>query len=180
MECVTKDAKRKWEIFAEQAENDCKVGSSSSAAKQCRMETMLQECAFTVDSAVQQWKKSHAAVNDLSKKHFAEVEVLVRMAVENNEQHEVEIASSRAMAEEHASNSSKDITQDIDSSFLVTQSDNQKVIERNVVHASPATAQTNCCPQRIRFCFYPWRSTPRAIHPCQVPLFGESQIHGNL
>lgn len=43
MECVTKDAKRKWEIFAEQAENDCKVGSSSSAAKHCRMETMLQE-----------------------------------------------------------------------------------------------------------------------------------------
>ncbi|KAK8451674.1 hypothetical protein SEVIR_6G249100v4 [Setaria viridis] len=124
MECVTKDAKRKWEIFAEQAENDCKVGSSSSAAKHCRMETMLQECACTVDSAVQQWKKSHAAVNDLSKKHVAEVEVLVRMAVENNEQHEVEIASSRTMAEEHASNSSKDITQDIDSTFLVTQSDN--------------------------------------------------------
>ncbi|OEL29353.1 Kinesin-like protein KIN-5C, partial [Dichanthelium oligosanthes] len=80
MECVTKDAKRKWEIFAEQAENDCKVGSSSSAAKHCRMETMLQE-----------W-----------------------MAVESNEQHEAEIASSRAVAEEHASNSSKDITQDID------------------------------------------------------------------
>lgn len=43
MECVTKDAKRKWEIFAEQTENDGKVGSSSSAAKHCRMETMLQE-----------------------------------------------------------------------------------------------------------------------------------------
>ncbi|CAO2177365.1 unnamed protein product [Urochloa humidicola] len=114
MECVTKDAKRKWETFAEQAENDCKVGSSSSAAKHCRMETMLQECACTVDSAVQQWKKSHAAVNDLSKKHVAEVEVLIRTAVENNEQHEVEIASSRAAAEEHASHSSKGITQDID------------------------------------------------------------------
>ncbi|CAO2200360.1 unnamed protein product [Urochloa humidicola] len=114
MECVTKDAKRKWETFAEQAENDCKVGSSSSAAKHCRMETMLQECACTVDSAVQQWKKSHAAVNDLSKKHVAEVEALVRTAVENNEQHEVEIASSRAAAEEHASHSSKGITQDID------------------------------------------------------------------
>ena len=43
MEFVTKDAKRKWETFAEQAENDCKAGSSFSAAKHCRMETMLQE-----------------------------------------------------------------------------------------------------------------------------------------
>jgi kinesin family member 11 len=43
MDCVTKDAKRKWETFAEQAENDCKVGSSFSAAKHCRMETMVQE-----------------------------------------------------------------------------------------------------------------------------------------
>ena len=34
--------------------------------------------ACTVDSAVQQWKKSHAAVNDLSKKHVTEVEALVR------------------------------------------------------------------------------------------------------
>lgn len=40
------------------------------------------------------------------------------MAAENNEQHEVEIASSRAVAEEHASNSSKDITHYIDSTFL--------------------------------------------------------------
>jgi kinesin family member 11 len=43
MEFVTKDAKRKWETFAEQAENDCKAGSSFSAAKHSRMETMLQE-----------------------------------------------------------------------------------------------------------------------------------------
>jgi uncharacterized protein YceH (UPF0502 family) len=34
--------------------------------------------ACTVDSAVQQWKKSHAAVNDLSRKQVAEVEALVR------------------------------------------------------------------------------------------------------
>jgi kinesin family member 11 len=110
MDCVTKDAKRKWETFSEQAENDCKVGSSFTAAKHCRMETMVQEwydwtacfcfvhftyplkldlskrnnhffylsSACTVDSAVEQWKKSHAAVNDLSKKHVTEVEALIR------------------------------------------------------------------------------------------------------
>ena len=36
----------------------------------------------------------------------------------------MEIASSRAVAEEHAANSSKDITQDIDGTILlITQSD---------------------------------------------------------
>ncbi|CAO2164878.1 unnamed protein product [Urochloa humidicola] len=134
MECVTKDAKRKWETFAEQAENDCKVGSSSSAAKHCRMETMLQECACTVDSAVQQWKKSHAAVNDLSKKHVAEVEALIRMAVENNEQHEVEIASSRAVAEEHASHSSKGITQDIDNLLDEARKSSSRVVSTVEAH----------------------------------------------
>jgi kinesin family protein 11 len=34
--------------------------------------------ACTVDSAVQQWKTSHAAVNDLSRKQVAEVEALLR------------------------------------------------------------------------------------------------------
>jgi hypothetical protein len=42
-----------------------------------------------------------------------------RAAIENNEQHEAEIASSRALAEEQASNSSKEILQDIDSNFYV-------------------------------------------------------------
>ncbi|CAL5014111.1 unnamed protein product [Urochloa decumbens] len=134
MEYVTKDAKRKWETFAEQAENDSKVGSSSSAAKHCRMETMLQECACTVDSAVQQWKKSHAAVNDLSKKHVAEVEALVRTAVEDNKQHEVEVASSRAAAEEHASDSSKGITQDIDSLLDEARKSSSRVVSTVEAH----------------------------------------------
>jgi hypothetical protein len=64
-----------------------------------------------------------------------------RTTIENNEHHGVEIiASSRAIAEEHASSSSKDITQDIDITF---QSDNHKVPERNCVPASLATTQTS-------------------------------------
>ena len=35
MEGVTKDAKRKWEMFAEQAENDCKVGSTMEKIPCC-------------------------------------------------------------------------------------------------------------------------------------------------
>jgi hypothetical protein len=44
--------------------------------------------------------------------------VFFRTAIENNEQHEVEIASSRAVAEEDASNNSNDIAQGIESTFL--------------------------------------------------------------
>ncbi|KAJ1269639.1 hypothetical protein BS78_07G227200 [Paspalum vaginatum] len=134
MDLASKDAKRKWETFAEQAENDCIVGSSFSAAKHCRMETMLQECACTVDSAVLQWKKSHAAVNDLSRKQVAEVEALARAAIESNKQHEVEIASSRAVAEEHTSNSSKNITQDIDNLLDEARSSSSRVVSTVEAH----------------------------------------------
>uniref|UniRef100_A0A0D9XAV0 Kinesin-like protein n=1 Tax=Leersia perrieri TaxID=77586 RepID=A0A0D9XAV0_9ORYZ len=101
MEVVTKDAKRKWEMFAEQAENDCKVGSNFSAAKHCRMETILQE-----------WS-----------------------AIETNEQHEAEIASSRAMAEEHASNSSKDILQDIDNLLEEARNSSSRVVSTVEAHS---------------------------------------------
>ncbi|KAK3124120.1 hypothetical protein QOZ80_8AG0640690 [Eleusine coracana subsp. coracana] len=139
MDCVTKDAKRKWETFAEQAENDCKVGSSFSAVKHCRMETMVQECACTVDSAVEQWKKSHAAVNDLGKKHVAEVEALVRSAIEGNGQHEADIASSRALADEYVSNSSKDITQDIENILEEVRNSSSRVV--STVEAQMAELQ---------------------------------------
>ncbi|KAG8048309.1 hypothetical protein GUJ93_ZPchr0008g14046 [Zizania palustris] len=121
MEVVTKDAKRKWEMFAEQAENDCKAGSNFSAAKHCRMNTTLQECACTVDSAAQHWKASHATVNDLCRKQVAEVEALVR-------QHEAEIASSRAMAEEQATNSIKNIVQDLDTILDEARNSTSRVV----------------------------------------------------
>lgn len=135
MEGVTKDAKRKWEMFAEQAENDSKVGSSFSSAKHCRMETIMQECACTVDSAAQQWKKSHAAVNDLCTKQVAEVEALVRSAIEDNEQHVTEVASSCALAEEQASNSSKDILQDIDNLLDEARNSTSRVVSTVEAHS---------------------------------------------
>ncbi|KAF0898400.1 hypothetical protein E2562_007241 [Oryza meyeriana var. granulata] len=100
MEVVTKDAKRKWEMFAEQAETDCKVGSNFSAAKHCRMETILQE-----------WS-----------------------AAETNEQHEAEIASSRATAEEHACNSSKDLLQDIDNLLEEARNSSSRVVSTVEAH----------------------------------------------
>ena len=43
MECVTTDAKRKWQEFSMQAENDAKDAADFSAAKHCRMELLLQQ-----------------------------------------------------------------------------------------------------------------------------------------
>ncbi|KAL6859172.1 hypothetical protein ACP4OV_018174 [Aristida adscensionis] len=134
MDGVTKDAKRKWEMFAEQAENDCRAGSSFSAAKHLRMETILQKCACTVDSAAQHWTKSHAAVNDLSRTQVAEVEALVRSAIENNEQHEAEIATSRAVADEHTSNSSKEITEDIDNLLDEARASSSRMVSTVEAH----------------------------------------------
>lgn len=43
MEGIATDAKRKWQAFAMQAENDAKDGANYSAAKHCRMELQLQQ-----------------------------------------------------------------------------------------------------------------------------------------
>lgn len=43
MEGITTDAKRKWQSFSTQAENDAKDGAVYSAAKHCRMEVLLQQ-----------------------------------------------------------------------------------------------------------------------------------------
>lgn len=43
MEGITNDAKRKWQSFSAQAENDSKDGADYSAAKHCRMEVLIQQ-----------------------------------------------------------------------------------------------------------------------------------------
>ena len=43
MEGITTDAKRKWQAFSIQAENDARDGADYSAAKHCRMEELLQQ-----------------------------------------------------------------------------------------------------------------------------------------
>ena len=43
MEGMTSDAKRKWQSFSTQAENDAKDGADYSAAKHCRVEVLLQQ-----------------------------------------------------------------------------------------------------------------------------------------
>lgn len=43
VEGITTDAKRKWQAFAMQADNDANDGADHSSAKHCRMELLLQE-----------------------------------------------------------------------------------------------------------------------------------------
>lgn len=40
---LANDAKRKWETFSMQAENEAREGADFSAAKHCRMELLLQQ-----------------------------------------------------------------------------------------------------------------------------------------
>ncbi|EHA8590394.1 kinesin-like protein KIN-5C [Cocos nucifera] len=115
IDVVTTDAKRKWEEFSKQAEQDSKDGSNFSAAKHCRMEILLQQCVNSVDAASQQWKKTHASVSEMSSKHFAEVEALVSTAIESNEQHDAEVASARIAAEEDVAKDSENVLQHFDS-----------------------------------------------------------------
>lgn len=43
MKGITSDAKRKWQEFSTQAENDAKDAADNSSAKHCRMELILQQ-----------------------------------------------------------------------------------------------------------------------------------------
>ncbi|XP_058088243.1 kinesin-like protein KIN-5C [Magnolia sinica] len=106
MEGVTSDAKRKWNTFSMQAENDAKDGADFSAAKHCRMELLLQQCITNADAASRHSKKTHESVNKTSSKHVVAMETLVRVATESNEQHDLEIVSARAAAEQDVAENS--------------------------------------------------------------------------
>lgn len=43
LEGISTDAKRKWQEFSSQAENEAKDSADYSAAKHCRMELLLQQ-----------------------------------------------------------------------------------------------------------------------------------------
>ncbi|XP_071719965.1 kinesin-like protein KIN-5C [Rutidosis leptorrhynchoides] len=106
---ITSDAKRKWQEFSMQAENDAKDNADFSAAKHCRVELLLQKCVDTTEMALNHSKKTHESVNDLSKNHVSAIEELVRGAYENNEHHALEIGSARKTAEEDVIRTSEEM-----------------------------------------------------------------------
>ncbi|XP_062112736.1 kinesin-like protein KIN-5C [Humulus lupulus] len=115
MEGITNDAKRKWESFSTQAENDAKDGAVHSAAKHCRMEVLLQQCVSTADSAFKQWKMTQESVNEMEAKHVAAVTTFTRNASEGNEQHDAEINSARVAAEQDVAKNNEELLQSVDS-----------------------------------------------------------------
>ncbi|XP_026426446.1 kinesin-like protein KIN-5C [Papaver somniferum] len=111
---ITTDAKRKWQAFSHQAENDAKDAADYSSATHCHVDLLLNQCLSNVENASQQWKKTHESVLVLDSEHVSAMEFLVRNASENNEQHDMEISSARAAAEEDVTKTSENILQHFD------------------------------------------------------------------
>ncbi|URD89170.1 KISc [Musa troglodytarum] len=136
LDVVNSDAKRKWEEFYKQAEHDFMDGSNFSATKHCRMEIELQQCVSIVDVASQQWKRTHASVNELGSKHAAEMDAHIRTAVDLNEQHDVDVASARDAAADAAAKSSADIIQYCEGSLEHDRKCAQEVMAAVETHAT--------------------------------------------
>ncbi|OVA06037.1 Kinesin [Macleaya cordata] len=109
MEDVRTDAKRKWQVFSQQAMNDAKDAADFSAANHCRMELLSNQCLSNVETASKHWKRTHESVNDMGSKHVSAMELLVRNASEYNEQLDIEISCTRAAAEQVVANNSEDV-----------------------------------------------------------------------
>ncbi|XVF55755.1 hypothetical protein PTKIN_Ptkin06aG0062300 [Pterospermum kingtungense] len=115
MEGITTDAKRKWQAFAMQAENDAKDSADYSAAKHCRMEELLQQCVSTAESAFKHCKHTQESVNEMGSKHVSDMSLLIRNASDSNEQHDAEIDSARLTAEQDGLKNTDDTIQFINS-----------------------------------------------------------------
>ncbi|KAI3742366.1 hypothetical protein L1987_60046 [Smallanthus sonchifolius] len=121
-ENITTDAKRKWQEFSLQAENNAKVSAEFSAAKHCRFELLLQKCVDTTEMALNHSKETHASVTDMGSKHVSAIEELVRTASESNEHHDTEISSARKTAE-------KDVLQNMEEIIKLIEGTSQEELE---------------------------------------------------
>ncbi|KAG6580710.1 Kinesin-like protein KIN-5C, partial [Cucurbita argyrosperma subsp. sororia] len=115
MEGMATDAKRKWQVFATETENETRDSADFSAAKHCRMEALLQQCVSTTESALKQWNKTQESLNEMGSKHVSDVLSAVRGACDSNEQHDAEITSERSAAEQDMMTNIEDTLQQVDS-----------------------------------------------------------------
>ncbi|PON78027.1 Kinesin-like protein [Parasponia andersonii] len=136
MEGLTTDAKRKWQSFATQAENDAKDGADYSSAKHCRMEVLLQQCVSTADSASKHWKMTEESVNEMEATHVSTITSLIRNASEFNEQHDVEINSARVAAEQDVAKDNEDMLQHVDTVSELEQGSISGIQETIRAHSS--------------------------------------------
>nr|GEW03252.1 kinesin-like protein KIN-5C [Tanacetum cinerariifolium] len=118
---ITTDAKRKWQEFSLQAENDAKDNADFSAAKHCRFQLLLQKSVETTEMALKHSKKTHESVIEMGKNHVSKMDELVRGASESNEHHAAEIGSARETAKEDVSKNSEDIIKHMEGTSLEEQ-----------------------------------------------------------
>ncbi|XP_076926393.1 kinesin-like protein KIN-5C [Bidens hawaiensis] len=114
IENITTDAKRKWQDYSLQAENNAKDSAEFSAAKHCRIELLLQKCVDTTDMALNHSKMTHESVTNMGNKHVSAIEELVRTASESNENHDTEITAARKTAEEDVLKNMEEIIKHIE------------------------------------------------------------------
>lgn len=136
MEGITTDAKRKWQEFSTQAENDAKESADYSAAKHCRIEILLQQCVNTAESAFKHLKGTHESVNKMGNDHVSTMASLIRNASDSNEQHDGEISSARLAAEQDVSKNSEDVLQHLNSVSEQEQGSISGILEIVKVHTN--------------------------------------------
>ncbi|KAF9680860.1 hypothetical protein SADUNF_Sadunf06G0165500 [Salix dunnii] len=136
MESVSTDAKRKWQEFSMQADDDAKDIADYSAAKHCRLESLLQQCVSNAGSAFEHWQKTHDSVNKMGKNHVSELELLTRNVSESIEQHDAEVDSARVTAEQDVAKNSEDILKRIDSVSDVERGSVSKILDAVKAHAN--------------------------------------------
>ncbi|KAJ9695076.1 hypothetical protein PVL29_010530 [Vitis rotundifolia] len=115
MEGITTEAKRKWEEFSMEAENDAKDSAVFAAAKHCRMELLLQQCVSTAETASKHWKRTHDSVNEMGGTHVSAMLSLVKNASDSNQHHDSEVCSARDAVEQDVGKSSENMLHHLDS-----------------------------------------------------------------
>ncbi|KAI6674070.1 hypothetical protein NL676_001976 [Syzygium grande] len=114
LEGISTDAKRKWQEFSSQAENEAKDSADYSAAKHCRMELLLQQCVSTTESASKHWDSTREAISEMGNNHVSSVRSLIRDVSDSNEQHDVEIGAARDTAQQDVVKCSEDFVKHVD------------------------------------------------------------------
>ncbi|KAM7526033.1 hypothetical protein LguiA_015935 [Lonicera macranthoides] len=132
---IATDAKRKWQEFSIQTENDSKESADFSAAKHCRMELLLQKCVSTSETAFKHWKRTQESVNEMGSRHVETMASLVRNVSDNNEQHDTEICSARSAAEDDVARQSDIIVQNLDGTAEQEQESVSGILATTKAHA---------------------------------------------
>ncbi|CAH9127774.1 unnamed protein product [Cuscuta epithymum] len=135
IEGINADAKRKWNDFFTQAGNHTKDNTAFSAAKHCRMESLMQECVSNAGTALEVYQTTHESVNAMSNQHVSTVHSLVRNVCDGNDNHVTEFDSTRVAAEEDVKLNSENIIQLFDGLSEQEKSSISSILSTSTAHS---------------------------------------------